>query len=47
MHYQKFALLVIALASVSASPVKISKRDWVNDEKGNLKIACKLEIGVN
>ena len=41
MLYKNFAFLAIIFASVSAIPFKAAKRDFINDENGNLKITCK------
>lgn len=43
MRYQSLTLLAITIASVAASPTQNSKRDFVTDAKGNLKLTCKLK----
>ena len=43
MNFQTLALFAVTLASVSAFPTKIAKR-WTNNENGNIKITCKLEL---
>ena len=47
MHYQSFVLLTVAVASVSAYPKNLVKREeWVNDENGNLWLTCKLDCAI-
>lgn len=46
MLYQSFALLAVTLASVSALPTEIARRDFVQDAKGNLRLTCKLDYTV-
>lgn len=43
MRYQSLALIAATVASVSAAPTQAVKRDWVANNKGNVKIFCKLE----
>ncbi|RDL36423.1 Uncharacterized protein BP5553_05775 [Venustampulla echinocandica] len=43
MRYQTLIVLASVLASVSALPSQVAKRDWVHDKKGNLKITFSDE----
>ncbi|KAI0531554.1 hypothetical protein GGR58DRAFT_524417 [Xylaria digitata] len=48
MRYQSLSLLAVANAFVSAIPSQISKRDWVNDNNGNIKMIFsddKVQVG--
>ena len=47
MLYQSLALLAVTLASVSAFPTQIAKRDFVHDANGNIKLTCKLDFNGN
>ena len=46
MRYQSFALFIVTVASVSAFPTQIGKRDFVNDAHGNIKVTCKISSAV-
>ncbi|KAI3324079.1 hypothetical protein HD806DRAFT_543494 [Xylariaceae sp. AK1471] len=39
MRSQSLSLLAVAVSCASAMPSQIAKRDWVGDNKGNLKIS--------
>ncbi|KAI1378717.1 hypothetical protein F4677DRAFT_465844 [Hypoxylon crocopeplum] len=38
MRYQSLSLAAVVFTCVSAIPSQIAKRDWINDNNGNLKI---------
>lgn len=43
MLYKSFALLAITVASISALPHEITKRDkFVHNKNGKLRLTCKL-----
>lgn len=47
MRCQSLVLLVVAVASVSAYPNNLVKReDYVYDKNGNLKLTCKLDCAI-